>query len=85
MLVYFARFACACESVQSFLGFPSFMCGHVMQPCLELQRRLPSGREGGGFSLFNLATTTTATATATTTTTTTTTSAAATTSSTATY
>ena len=35
--------------------FPSSMCGHVRQPCLELQRKLPGGREGGGFRLFNLA------------------------------
>ena len=35
--------------------FPSSMRGHVRQPCLELQRKLPGGREGGGFRLFNLA------------------------------
>ena len=31
--------------------FPSSMCGHVRQPCLELQLKLPGGREGGGFRL----------------------------------
>ena len=35
--------------------FPSSMCGHVRQPCLELQRKLQGGREGGEFRLFSLA------------------------------
>ena len=53
MCCYILRVSPVLVKVYDF--FPSSMCGHVRQPCLELLRKLPGGREGGGFRLFNLA------------------------------
>ena len=49
MCFFISRVSPAFVKVQDF--FPSPMCGHVRQPCLELQPKLPGGREGVWFDV----------------------------------